>query len=87
MLFYQILASNIHEKNMKRSCKNKKVKISAPTWIEKIELPDGSYSSSDNQSYFEYITKKLETLTGNPRIRIQVNTIENRITFKINSGY
>ena len=33
-------------------------KISAPTWNEKFELPDGSYSISDIQDYFEYIFKK-----------------------------
>ena len=33
-------------KNIKMSCKNNKFKISAPTWNEKFELPDGSYSVS-----------------------------------------
>ena len=31
-------------KNIKESYKNNKFKISAPTWTEKFELPDGSYS-------------------------------------------
>ena len=31
-------------KNIKKSYKNNKVKISAPTWDEEFELPDGSYS-------------------------------------------
>ena len=31
-------------KNTKKSYKNNKFKISAPTWNEKFELPDGSYS-------------------------------------------
>ena len=30
--------------NFKKSCKNSKLKTSAPTWNEKSELPDGSYS-------------------------------------------
>ena len=34
-------------KNIKKSCKNSKFKISAPTWNEEFELPDGSYSISD----------------------------------------
>ena len=38
--------------------KNNKFKISAPTWNEEFELPDGSYSASDIQDYFEYILKK-----------------------------
>ena len=40
-------------KNIKRSYKNNKCKISAPTWNDKFKLPDGSYSVSDIQDYFE----------------------------------
>ena len=40
-------------KNIKKSYKNNKFKISAPTWNEKFELPDRSYSVSDIQHYFE----------------------------------
>ena len=43
---------------MKNLFKNNKFKISAPTWDELFELPDGSYSTSDIQDYFEYILKK-----------------------------
>ena len=39
--------------------KNNKFKISAPTWNQKFELLDGSYSVSDIQDYFEYISKKV----------------------------
>ena len=42
-------------KNIKSSCNNNKFKISAPTWTDKFELPDGSFSVSDIQDYFEYI--------------------------------
>ena len=42
-------------KNIKSSYNNNKFKISAPTWNDKFELPDGSYSASDIQDYFEYI--------------------------------
>ena len=42
-------------KNVKNSYNNNKFKISAPTWSEEFELPDGSYSVSDIQDYFEYI--------------------------------
>ena len=45
-------------KNIKKSYKNNKFKISAPTWNEEFELPDGSYSISDIQDYFEYILKR-----------------------------
>ena len=45
-------------KNIKSIYNNNKFKISAPTWNEEFELPDGSYSVSDIQDYFEYILKK-----------------------------
>ena len=72
------------EKKVKRSCKNNKFKISAPTWNQKLELPDGSYSISDIQDYFEYILKRHREKTVNPSIKIYVNKTEIRITFKIN---
>ena len=34
-------------KNIKESYKNNKFKISAPTWNDKLELPEGSFSVSD----------------------------------------
>ena len=37
--------------------------------------------------YSRFIFKKHEKVTGNPSIRIDVNNIENRIIFKIKSGY
>ena len=42
-------------KNIKSLCKNNKFKISAPTWSDEFELPDGSYYISDIQDYFEHI--------------------------------
>ena len=74
-------------KNIKNSYNNNKFKISAPTWSEEFELPDGSYSISDIQDYFEYILKKHSESVDNPSIRMYINKIENRITFKIKSGY
>ena len=74
-------------KNIKSSSNNNKFKISAPTWSEEFKLPDGSYSVSDIQDYFEYILKKYSASVDNPSIRIYVNKIENRITFKIKNGY
>ena len=44
--------------NIKSSYTNTKFKITTSTWNEKFELPDGSYSVSDIQDYFEYIMKK-----------------------------
>ena len=74
-------------KNIKSSYINNRFKISAPTWNEKFELTDGSYSISDIQDYFEYILKKHSENVDNPPIRIYINRIENTITFKIKSGY
>ena len=74
-------------KNIKSSYNNNKFKITAPTWNEEFEIPDGSYSISDIQDYLEYILKKHSERFDNPPIRIYVNKIENRITFKIKSGY
>ena len=45
-------------KNIKISYNTNKFKISAPTWSDEFELPDGSYSVSDIPNYFEYILKK-----------------------------
>ena len=45
------------QKVIEKSYKNNKSKISAPTWNEEFKLPDGSYSISDIQDYFEYILK------------------------------
>ena len=42
-------------KNIKSLYDNNKFKISAPTWREEFQLPDGSYSISDIPDYFEYI--------------------------------
>ena len=39
-------------KSMKKSYKNNKFKISAPTWNQEFELPDGSYLVSDIQDYY-----------------------------------
>ena len=74
-------------KNIKSEYNNNKFKISAPTWNDTFDLPDGSYSISDIQDYFEFIIKKHETLTENPPIQTYPNKIKNRIVFKIKSGY
>ena len=40
-------------RNIKSLYKNNKFKISAPTWNDEFQLPDGSYSVSVIQDYFE----------------------------------
>ena len=72
--------------NIKSSYNNNKFKIFALTWNDEFDLPDGSYSISDIQHYFEYIIKKHETITNNAPVQIYVNKINNRIGFKIKTG-
>ena len=71
----------------KKSYKNNRFKISPPTWNEEFELPDESYSISDIQDDFEYILKEHGEKTVNPYIRIYVNKVESRITFKMKTRY
>ena len=59
-------------KNIKSEHNNNKFKISTPTWIDEFNLPDGSYSVSDLQDYFEYIAKKHETIADSPPVQIYV---------------
>ena len=76
--------------NTKRSYNNNKFKISVPTWDEEFTLPDRSYSISDIQDRFEYILKKhgekIDKDKNKPSVKIYINRVENRITFKIKNG-
>ena len=73
--------------NIKSEYNKNKFKISASTWNDTFDLPDGSYSIDGIQDYFEYIVKKHETLSEDLPIDIYSNKIKNRIVFKINTGY
>ena len=66
---------------------NQLIIISAPTWNETFNLPDGLYNISEIQNYVEYIIKKHETIGETAPILIYANTINNRIVFKIKTGY
>ena len=57
-------------KNMRKQYKKNKLKIRAPTWNDKFQLPDGSYYVSDIQDYIEFIIKKHKTLTKIPPIHV-----------------
>ena len=74
-------------KNIKSSYNNNTFNISAPIWNDKFELPDGSYSVSDIQDFFEYILKKHRENTDKHSVQRYVNKTENRVTFKIKDGY
>ena len=62
--------------NIKFEYNKNKFKISASTWSETFDLPDGSYTIDDIQDYFEFIIKKHETLTDNLPVQIYANKIE-----------
>ena len=72
-------------KNVKSTYNNNNFNISAPTWNETFDLPDGSYNILEIQDYIEYIIKKHETIGENAPILTY--TINNRILFEIKSGY
>ena len=74
-------------KNIKSEYNSNKFKISAPAWNDTFDLPDGFYSISEIQDYFEFIIKKHETLTENSPVQIYPNKIKNRTVFKIKTGY
>ena len=78
-MLYQILAFTTHGNN--------KFKISASTWNEEFELPDGLYFISDMQDYFEYILRNHLEKTVNPSMRIYKKKKEKRLAFKIKTGY
>ena len=63
-------------KNIKSEYNKNKFKVSAPTWNDTFDLPDGSYSTADIQDYFEFIIKKHEVFTENPPMQILKLKIE-----------
>ena len=71
----------------KSSYNNNKFKISALTWNDKFELPDGSYSVSNIQDYFEYILKKHIENIDKPSVKIYVIKIEKKLHLKLKNGF
>ena len=71
-------------KKMKSAYSNNKFKISAATWNDEFDSPDGSYSVADD---FEFSIKKHGILTENPLVQIYLNRTRNRIVFKVKTGY
>ena len=66
-------------KNLRKLYTNNIFKITAPKWIDELDLPD----LLDIQDYIEYIIKKHKTLTAIPSIHVNINKINNRLVFKI----
>ena len=73
--------------NMKSAYNNNKFKISAPTWNDQSDLPDGSHSIVDIQDYFELKIQNNLPVTENPPVQIYPNKIKNRIIFTIKTVY
>ena len=55
-------------------------------WNEEFELIDVPYSGLDIQTYFKYSIKKHKAVRDNPLIRIYIDKIGNRITFRTKTG-
>ena len=76
--------------NIKDEYKNNKFKVTASTWNETFDLPDGSYTIADIQDNFGGIVEKKKsdiTSSEESPILIYPNAIKNRIVFKIKIGY
>ena len=73
-------------KNIKSSYNNNKFKTCAPIWNDEFELPDGSYSISDIQDYFEYILKKYGEDIDKPSVQIYVNKFKIGLLLKLKMG-
>ena len=74
-------------KNIKLEHNKNKFKIYVQTWNDEFNLPNGSYSVSDIQDYFENIIKNHETVADNFSVNIYVNKTKNRILSKIKADY
>ena len=69
-------------KNIEKSYKNNKPKISAPAWNEVFEFP---FCIRYSGIFWVYINIHGEKINDNnsPSIKIYLNKMENRITFKL----
>ena len=69
--------------NIKSSYNNNRFKISASTWNDKFELPDGSYSVSDIHDYFEYILKEHGEDINKPLVQKYVQKLKIGLRLKL----
>ena len=72
-------------KNIKKSYNNNKSKISDPTWNLNYLMDHILYQKF--KIILNIPSKNHEKITDNPSIRIYINKIENKVTFKIKPGY
>ena len=47
-------------KNIRKQCKNNKLKVIVPTWNDELELPDGFYFVSDIQDCIDVSLKNMK---------------------------
>ena len=71
----------------KKVIKINEFKTSAQKWSKEFELPDSSYSYQMFKTILNVPWRKHGEKTDNHPIRIYLNKIENRITFKIKTKY
>ena len=57
-VFLQNLSIYYKWKNIRKQCKNSKLKIIAPTWNDEFKLLNGSYLVLDIEDYIKYTIKK-----------------------------
>ena len=69
--------------NIKSLYNNNRFKISASTWNDKFELPDGSYSVSDIHDYFEYILKEHGEDINKPLVQKYVQKLKIGLRLKL----
>ena len=69
-------------RNIKSVCNSDKFKISAPTWNDEFDLPDGSYPIADIQDYFEFVTKKHQALAENLPVQFTLIKLKIRLFSK-----
>ena len=73
-------------RNIKSSYNNNKFKVSAPTWNDQFELPDGSYFVSDIQDYFKYIFKRMEKILVNHQYKYMQIKLKIGLHLKLKMG-
>ena len=87
MLFYQILASVLHGKIQKSHTKTINLIYQLQRRMKNLNYLMDHIMGQILKIILSISSKRHETLTDNPTIRIYVNKIENRITFRIESRY
>ena len=76
---YQILAFTSHWQIQKNHTKTINLKYLGQRRMKNLNFPDGSYSVSDIQDYFEYIMKKHELFTD---IKYRWNEYHNNLKYQ-----